>query len=274
MREEIDRRYLGAIRPIDRVTGMPVNEGLKVKADEARLFRNRSGIYVIDRVLGLEQHYRAFPDPPDPPATSDPPADPVRLRVSIRDPRHVYLPRLMSIPLPRSSDPEAEDNVFEPVLAKLYPSHRFVPGVNWSTLRCRVKNNGEPVTGALIRVVRFGDGETPDTDWASGISIDGEALVAVMGVPITDFASASEEVEDEDSEEESEGESEGENDTDEVVISEVPVRVEVSYALGTKWPLDPDELEQAHAGQVLAQENRTLRTGRMERVSFNLNLST
>jgi len=97
-----------------------------------------------------------------------------------------------------------------------------------------------------------------DTVLSSGLSdLRGEALVIVPGVPITQFADETDDYGDGD-------------DPPPVVVSERPARLEVSLASSPAWPVNPDELELNHTSNIVASENLTLRTGRMEKLTIQL----
>ena len=254
MTERIDRRVLGAIRLRSRATGEPVVDRMMLSGEDARFVRNRSHLYVITSAPGLEAHEQAFSQPPTEPALGS-----VEVTVTISDPAGRYLPRTLIMNLPRDPDPEHRDDensLFRPVEANLYPSATAPIDVNWSTVRASVMwaSDATPVAGALLRVVRTVD----EAVLASGLSDpQGEALVIIPGIPITNFATE----EDEEDEESGMGP---------VVVSEVPARLEVSYNPGADWPLDMDAAEAAHTDFLRATQALTLRTGRMERVTIQL----
>lgn len=253
MAEQVDRRVLGAVRAVDRATGRIVSARLSVTAPGVRFVRNRSNLYVVFAAPGLDAHTWAFERPPRHPRLRT-----VLATASITDPTGRYLPRTFALRLPRDPAPQRRgepDSLFTPVEVALYPAAAAPIGNNWSTVRARIATAVGAAPGALLRVVRPGDG----TVLGSGIADRrGEALVVVPGVPITNF-----------SEEEADGEDGGDAEAP-VVVSEVPARLEVSLRAGATWPVDPDELEQDHAAALRATRDITLRTGRTERVSVEL----
>lgn len=249
--ERIDQRVLGALRLVDRATGLPVTAPLRLHSDSARLLHNRSGLYVITEASGLESHAEAFAQPP-----ASPPLASIEYRFIIEDPRRRYLPRRLSVNLPRDPDPEhagRPDSLFTPHDALLYHAATARLSANWSSLRVSVLRNGKPLAGALLRVIGVAGGDI----LASGISDPrGEALVVVPGVPVTRFAD--------------EGDVLGhDHDPAPVVVNTLPVRLEVSLT-ASDWPVDPDELEQNHAANLRQSRELGLRTGRMETVVFKL----
>ena len=263
MVDRIDNRYLGALRCIDRATGATLTRMLHVEADNARFFRNRSSLYVIASAPGLASYTGQFINAPDTPVQGA-----VLVNAQISDPLDEYLPRRVEIALPRDADPENRtqaDSLFQPMPVALYPAPNADLRINWSTVRVALvrdqEGNDQPVTGALLRVIRNEDGEV----LSSGLSDPrGEALIIVPGVPITQFADDEDE-DDEDDDDDDEAASESP-----VVVSETAATLEVSVASGSDWPVDPDELELNHATNLVASENLTLRTGRMEKLTIRL----
>ena len=254
MSESIDRRYLGALKCVDRATGFLLRREIKIEPKQVRCFRNHSSIYVIEQVPGLEQYTHDFKPVPGDPATGS-----VAVNVQLSDPLNQYLPRRLQIDLPRDANPahrKNNDSLFNPILVRLYASPNASLMANWSTVRVSVLRTGNniPIPGALLRVVRSAD----DFVLSSGLSDQrGEALVIVPGIPITQFAD----------------EADGDDDDDEpapVVVSDIPARIEVSLPANPVWPVDPDELEHNHSSNLKKSENLTLRTGRMEKRTIQL----
>ena len=109
-----------------------------------------------------------------------------------------------------------------------------------------VSRAGRPLAGVFFQVQ--GEGRI----WGRGISDPrGEALLVVAGVPITRFASGA---------------------ADGAVLSrELQLELEASWSTDRVWPLDPDELEQAHEdNDDKYTQPLTLVTGRSERVRLEL----
>lgn len=256
MTEVIERRYLGALSCIDRATGYRLKRNLSIESEQARFQRNRSSLYVIQQANGLDDYTNSFQLPDEPALGSIP------MTVQVSDPLNQYLPRSLQVNLPRDGDPDnraQENSLFNPVQVQLYAAPNASLLSNWSTVRVSVMqqgtgSNNEPVAGALLRVIRNSDDEV----LSSGLSdLRGEALVIIPGIPITQFAD----------------EADIDDDTDEpspVVISEIPARLELSLADSSEWPVNPDELESNHSSNVVASENLTLRTGRMEKLTIQL----
>lgn len=181
--ERVDGRVLGAISCVDASTGARIEQPLQVRADGARIRRNRSGLFVIAEVDALAAHAAAFAAPPAMPALAS-----VPLTVEIDDPLGEYLPRRATVRLPRDPDPaNATDagSLFRPIELPLYPASAAPTGPNWSLLRVHVRasGSGDALGGALV-IVRAGV-----TVLARGLSDwRGEALVAVPGVPVTTWS--------------------------------------------------------------------------------------
>lgn len=181
--ERIEWRVLGALRFVDAMTGSPIERTLRVDASGATLARNRSGLYVISHWDPLSTHEREFLAPPPSPAPGS-----LTLNLGVSDPSGVYLPVAASIPLPRVGDPgqaRAADSLFQPEVISLYPSTTAPVGTNWAVLRVSLTetDSGDALGGALLRVVSNGRVLARGlTDWR------GEALVPVLGVPVTTFS--------------------------------------------------------------------------------------
>jgi len=183
--ERIESRVLGAVRPVDAVTGTPLALPFVVSAEGARILRNLSGLYVlvaVPAVPGLAAHEASFSAPP---ATPD--AGSVTLTLSLSDPSGAYLPRLATLALPREPDPAQATNassLFQPVPVSMLPSPSAALATNWAVLRLSVAaDNDDLLGGALVRVLRNNQVLARGlSDWR------GEALVPVAGVPVTTFS--------------------------------------------------------------------------------------
>ncbi len=253
--ERLEWRVLGALRPVDGTTGMGLRSPLEVSGAGARIARNRSGLYVIHEWSRLASHASAFEEPPGLPAPGS-----ERLEVALRDPVGRYLPRLASIALPRDPQAAGADSLFVPVEIPLYPSAASGLGTNWTAVRASVTDNagGAALGGALLRVVAGGAVLARGmSDWR------GEALVPVVGVPVTTWS----------------------EDEDAVVVTSIAATIEVYFdpALGTRTPIedvragrspsattlvDPADLETRRATLPTTQQNLSLAA----RGALNLNL--
>ena len=257
MPESIDRRVLGALRCVDRATGSVLTRPFSVSAGNATFIRNRSNLYVIKTASGLETHTETFAQAPSIPSPGS-----VSVMVRVDDPLNKYLPRTIGINLPRdpnSDNTENDNSLFNPVNVDLYVASNAELMANWSTVRVSVlrgdsSQNLVPVRGRLLRIVRTSDDEV----LSSGLSDDrGEALIIVPGVPITQFA------DDEDNGNQGDGQGEGDEQAGEeppVIVSELSVRLEVSFDSNQGWPVNPDVLETNHVANLVATETLSLRT--------------
>jgi len=280
--ERIEQRVLGALRLMDRATWAPLTRPMKISSEAVRLVRNRQGLYVVTHAQGLEALTQSFMTQPAAPA---PGANTYTL--DVQDPQKRYLPRRLSLRLPRDPDPsshDSADSLFRPHDVAMYPAGTAPLSPNWSTVRVSVSagrdpQNTRPAQGSLIRIVNAAD----DKVLASGISDErGEALVIVPGVPVTRFAD----------EADAGGGPPGggppggggpggghgpgnDHDREEppVVVNTLAVRLEVSLADSTPWPVNPDLLEANHAANRRQSMELELATGRMERVAVNITLT-
>ena len=259
MADFIERRYFGALKCIDKATGFHLNRRMQLSSDDLAFVRNRSSLYVIKQAAGLAQYSESFETAPAEPATES-----LSFNVEVKDPLGQYLPRMLEVALPRDADPaNANDqaSLFQAIDVELYAAPNADIMANWSTVRVSIQRadpeSGQvPVAGGLLRVIRTSD----DAVLSSGLSDErGEALVVVPGVPITQFA-----------DDLGEGDAFDPEVVTPVVISEIPARLELSLAPEPAWPANPDLLELNHVANIVATENLTLRTGRMEKVSIQL----
>ena len=275
--ERIEQRVLGAVRLVDRVTGTPLTRSMQIGSDTLRLVRNRHGLYVITHADGLEAHAEAFQDAPGSP---EPGANAYSLEV--RDPLRRFLPRLVTLHLPRDPDPDnagRADSLFTPRDVLMYPASTAGLSPNWSTVRAAVTQGPDPQTappvrGSLIRIIDVAG----ERVLASGISDErGEALIIVPGVPVTKF---SEEDPDGDGPpgggppgfgppDAGHGPGHG-HDQPPVLVNTLAVRLELSLADSVPWPTNPDLLEQNHDANRRVSLDLELTTGRMERVAINV----
>lgn len=209
--ERVEWRVLGALRAVDVATGVPVKGALRVAAPGATITRNRSGLYVIRRWDELAAHEAAFEAPPTVPADGS-----LVLEVELSDPAGSYLPIATTVPLPRTNDPAgvtSPDSLYRPHDIPMFPSAAAAFGENWAVLWASVtaQGSGDALGGALLRVVSNGSVLARGlTDWR------GEALVAVVGVPVTTFSDA----------------------PDAVVVTEINVALQAAFdpARGTRTP--------------------------------------
>ena len=253
--ERHEWRVLAALRPVEGTTGMALRGPLDISGARARIVRNRSGLYVIHEWSRLAAHASAFDAPPALPAPGS-----ERLELVLRDPVGRYLPRLASIDLPRDPAAPGAASLFVAMDVPLYPSASAGLGTNWTAVRASITDNadGAALGGALLRIVAGGEVLARGmSDWR------GEALVPVVGVPVTTWS----------------------EDEGAVVVTSIAATVEVYFdpALGTRTPivdvragrqpagmplLDPADVEDRRAALPTTQQNLSLAA----RGALNLNL--
>lgn len=215
--EDDDRRVLGAVRFVNDVDGTPIQAPLEIIAappppgqapDPAsalpvRVLRNRYGLQVIQAARGFEDYMAQFEPPPSEPARESRFA---RLRVV--DPSGQFLPADFIVRLPRSHRPQDPNHptVFDPVVVRLLPAPAGPEDPGWTILRALVwrlvaaptaanpnATRAEPLPGALVRVLRAADNLRLGrglTEWRprrGAPSAAAEALVAVWGLPVTNW---------------------------------------------------------------------------------------
>ena len=260
--ERIEQRVLGALRMLDRVTQSPLSRPMEVSSNTSRVVRNMRNFYVVTHADGLEAYSQAFQQPPEIPVIGD-----NEYSFEIIDPQKRYLPRMVTLNLPRDPNPANIGNhnsLFTPHDVVMYPSSTARLSHNWSTLRVSVTQGADPQTappvqGSLIQILD----EEDDTLLASGITDErGEALVIVPGVPVTKFA---------DDDDDDSGRGRGRDDDPPVIVNTLPVRLELSLDAAATWPVNPDLLEENHVANRRTSMDLTLSTGRMEKVVINLN---
>ncbi|MBE0623310.1 MAG: hypothetical protein IH606_00735 [Burkholderiales bacterium] len=260
--ERVEWRILGALRFVDATTGVPIVRNLSVDAPGASLVRNRSGIYVIRHWGALTAHENEFLAPPATPAPAS-----QTLSLSVTDPAGDYLGVAAHIGLPRTSNPaqaDAADSLFRPAVVPLYPSASAPVGANWAVLRVSLTEttSGDALGGALLRIQFNGTVLARGlTDWR------GEALVPVLGVPVTTFS----------------------EDANAVVISEINVSVQAAFdsESGSRTPaaqvraghppvalplVDPSALESAFDDLPHTQAGLSIAARRSQSVVLSLNL--
>lgn len=181
--ERVETRALGALRFVGAATGVMITTPMRlsVENDAARFLRNRGGVYVISSWAPLAAHEQAFAEPPDEPATGS-----IDMTVDVSDPSGRYLPRRVTVRMPRDPDPAAggAESLFRPVDVPMYPAPRAATGTNWSVLRVSVSDgsSGDALGGVLLRVRR--NGELLARALTDG---RGEGLVPLAGIPLVTF---------------------------------------------------------------------------------------
>lgn len=182
--ERIEQRVLGALRCVDATTGAPLGQALRIEAPaDARIRRNRSGLFVIHEWAPLAAHRIAFAEPPAAPAVGS-----LALTVTVSDPTGQYLPRRVRVDLPRDSvaaNAELPGSLFRAITVPLFPSSAARTGPNWAALSLSLRDagSGDALGGVLVRVVSAGAVLARGlSDWR------GEALVPVAGIPVTTWS--------------------------------------------------------------------------------------
>lgn len=181
--ERHEERVLGALRCVDATSGAPIEHALQVSGDQASLMRKAAGLYVIRHWRPLAVHQNAFSAPPVAPAVAS-----QNLVLDISDPSGRYLPRRVSVALPRDANPlnkAQPDSLFNPLRVPMYASGIAPIAANWAGLRLTIaaSNNGDALGGALVRIISNGQVLARGlSDWR------GEALVPVAGVPVTTWS--------------------------------------------------------------------------------------
>jgi hypothetical protein len=215
--ETCDSRVLGALRFADATTGAWITSPLRVSSARATLVRNRSGVFVITGAAGFDPD-TGLPVPAEP-APEPPPA----LEIDVADPAGRYLDRRVRVSLPRDPDPEhgGEPNwLFRAQRVPLYPAPAAFVHPGQAPVRVTVReagtSRGIPHVWLRLSWARPepepdepepdepGDGDdapeepAPDDVDAEVVELlgtgmtdaRGEALVAVSGVPVTNWDAA------------------------------------------------------------------------------------
>ena len=236
MPEMLDRRILGAVRFLDAATMGKIGDSLLVDSPVADLRKNRSGLWVIWNVPGLEAHTAEFDQPPGTPALGS-----IQFTVQVADPAGRYLSRAATIHVPRDPSPSNVDqagSLFQPVDVPMYPSPSAPLSPGWAVIRAHVKDatTGAALAGALLRVLRTSDNQV----MARGMSdARGEALVVIPGIPVTTFNTGN----------------------GPVLATEIDVNVEAIFDPGAGAITDPDAIE-GHAGLPSISSAQKIAAGR------------
>jgi len=261
--ERVESRVLGAVSLVDAATRVRIADGMSVQPPaDARLQRNRSGLFVVTHVAALAAHESSFDAPPALPAIGS-----VSVTLVIDDTQGRYLSRLATIALPRDptpSDAPPPGSLFSAIEIALYPASTARPGANWAVLRVSVSDSasGDALGGALLLASVGGSIVARGlSDWR------GEAFVAVPGVPVTTWS----------------------DDPGAVIVAEVAAQLDLVFdpAAGTRVAaalvrdgrapaalprVDPDAIEAARAALPHASLAVSLASGRAQALSFPLAL--
>jgi len=271
IKEDIDRRYLGAICIVDSVTNGIVRRSLDIEAKGLCFVINRSYLHVIVSAENLENHLRSFVAPPDHPEIRS-----NIFQLTISDPLRHYLPRIKYIELPRNPNPKVQDALFEPIRIPMFSAVSRGSRPNWSIIRVSVYNVGKedsevPIKGALIRIVR----EDDEKLIAAGLADPrGEAMIIIPGIPLHSVVTEDERPVDED-----EPDHEDRPTSGDVVEKETSVKLFVVVDKKLPWPVDPELLEEkSHEWLCKVKYNRSnelknniklkLKTGQTQKITL------
>jgi hypothetical protein len=183
MIEQVDRRILAALLPVDGVTGLPLVAAVTVRAEGCRTVRNTRGHVVLLEAPGLRAYTRSF-DPPAAPA-----GFPKLLTLQVEAPGGRYLPRVLTLSLPldpaevgAGADP-GPASILSPVPVELFPAPTGQANAGWAVLRAtvRAKPGRERLPWAWLEVYEAA-GNPPVLRGRGMADARGEALVAVLGI--------------------------------------------------------------------------------------------
>ena len=214
MQDQVDHRFLAGVRFVSAATSLPVAGRIDLDIPGLEFVRSRRGIYAVRKATGFDAHTRTF--------DSQPPGAEQTFSGTAIDRSGLFLARRVELTLPRDANlgnVETDGSLFRPVDVPLYLAPQATISSSWSLFRALIldADTGNPLPGALVRISSSADG----VGVAWGMSqLDfypqnpsrqnpaaGELLVAMPDIPITTW-----------------GAGEGE-----VVLSEVPVEIEVRY---------------------------------------------
>jgi len=246
--ERVERRILGAVRFVDAATQLWITDSLEVSAPGVKLIRNGHGAYVIAAAPGLDAHTQAFTAPPAAPAIGS-----VSVTLTASDPSGRYLPRAVTLALPRDPDPTKGDqpgSLFQAVPAPLYPSPAGPIAAGAAIVRASIsaQGSGAPLANALVMVTRKSD----NVVLARGLSdARGEALAVVPGVPVMTWDNAG----------------------GSVLAPETNVTVSAVYDPALSGPPDPESLEARRATLKTASVDSKLASRREQPIALQIDLS-
>lgn len=186
--ERVEQRVLGALEFVDATTGARIRRALRLSGpatgEVARFVRNPSDLYVLRDWPPLDAHAAAFLQPP-----AAPPLGALALVLTVADPAGEFLPRSLTMRLPRNPDPAGRADpasLFNPQRVELMRAAAAALGANWSRLDVRIAAQADDAAlgGALVEV-RDDAGRLLArglSDWR------GEALVPVAGIAVTTWS--------------------------------------------------------------------------------------
>lgn len=191
--EQVDSRVIRAFRFVDAESKAFVGRAFDVRvikpvdlAEQVRLVRNRSGVYVIWGVPGLEEWMGTF----KPPLPETPAAGAIVLEFEVSDPERRFLPRRFEIALP--PDRTKEDELYKAVDVILYPAPNARSSAASAVMRFSCKNaSNQELGGVLLSVsVEIAEGSFLVEKGVS--DQQGEAVVFMAGIPSVHWSESEE----------------------------------------------------------------------------------
>jgi hypothetical protein len=238
----LDHRALAAVAFVDATTRVRVRETLRLTAPGASFVRNRSGAYAVTAMRGLEKHLDQLAKPPDVPGIGS-----IRVDITVEDPTRRYLPRLARLQLPRDPDLDHVDqpgSLFQIPQIALYPAPVAPIYPGWAVVRVSVKRQGtsDGLPWTLLRLRKATVDASVEPPLGRGLAdARGEALVAVSGIPVTNWDAA---------------------DDGPVLSSDVDAVLEAYFDPNAGSPPDPDLIYQKRNSLAKASVNVRLASGR------------
>jgi hypothetical protein len=264
--ETCETRVLGGLRFADAATGGWITSPLRVSSSGATLVRNRSGVFVITEATGFD------PDTGLPLSNEPQPA----LDFDVEDPAGRYLARRVQVALPRDPDPThvgAPNWLFRAQRVPLYPAPAASVYPGQAAVRVRVTDAATSIGLAHVwirltwtRPVEpepepepepdepADDDDAPDdppVDAADAVIAEligagmtdarGEALVAVSGVPVTNWDAA---------------------DDGPVLATEIDVVLDAYLDADASSPPDPDAIDAHRESLPTARADLKLASGK------------
>lgn len=220
-RSVLDRRVLGALELVDSATGERITTPMKFGPPSLGLVRNRSGLHVINRLSPatpqqeqLAAHLNAFDAAPGGLADGA-----VSFDLTITDPTGRYIPRILTVALPRGADTAT------PITVPMAPASSAPVGQNWSgiraTLRQQLPGGDAPLAGARVTLKRDSDSAVLGTGYSDK---RGEVLALAVGIPVIDFTA--------------------DPGPDPAIVGtkKVTTRIEIETGPGQAWPPNPEAI--------------------------------
>jgi len=170
----LERRVLGAIEFIDAMTGATITRSMQVQTN-ARIYRQRSGLWVIADAPGLHDYTLEFSQAPALPAVGSLP-----ITLTVMDPGREYQSTTIEVPLPRDPDPAAANSVLKPHQVKLWRTAAAALSPSWTVYQATLVLAGTetPIVGALLSLEAGGHTVHALSD------ATGQATLALVGQPL------------------------------------------------------------------------------------------